>query len=299
MRLVIGLVVGLIIGLIIGCILHSLKETLEILSLVAQIAVAVGTSFLAYMTYRSIEEVRVERLRKSFIAITKELHRVKDFVEDNVRRLGELLGASKVRWLVNITVGGIEISGDTIRTDFALYYKRGLKLLKLVDKCYSEIEKYNDGYQTFRSSLRNLIMEMLEKKNIGVDPSGYTYVCVYYDGSERKVQFVSPEECRKLSTSHVLSIDDHVEAVLVGLSEVLKESKREEEFYKELPSLYQEIRLSKQFKDSVNELKHKAKDVVACLNNLDKELSKAIEDIMKKYSISKQDLPKEQLLRSS
>jgi len=296
MRLVIGFII--VIGLIIASIiisyvsytLHLPSEILLTSSLTSQIAAAVGTILLAYMTYKSIEEVRAERLRRSFIVITKELYRVKHVIEDNLRKLGEL-DASKVRWLADISLGGTDIHEDTIITDFQLHYKKGLKLFEHINTCNSKIKEYNDEYYVFRNLLKGLVVEALKKRGIGLDPKGYTYVCAAVINDERRIVFVSPEECWKLSAYHLLNVDDHVEAVLVGLNEVLNEHKNEEELSKELTSLYQEIRSLEQFRKGLDKLKRIAKnEVKPCLEKLSEELNRIIKDIMQKYSISEQEV---------
>jgi len=154
-------------GLIISSFLNLSKD---VLSYVLQGAAAVGTLFLAYMTYGSLEEVRKERLRKSFIAIVEELHRVKRHVNESIKKLGNL-NESKVEPLIRLDVGGFRIDKETVRTDFALHYKRGLKLLKLIGKCNTEVEKYNEEYNKLKDALRSIIVERLEEEGVKVDSS--------------------------------------------------------------------------------------------------------------------------------
>lgn len=121
---------------------HPSEETLNILLISSQITAAAGTLFLAYVTCKNVEALRIEKLRESFKAIAKELYRAKKNVETDLKDIGKMLEASK-----KISLGGTYVSEDIIRKDFKLYYGKGLKLFKYVDVCNSKIYEYSKKYK--------------------------------------------------------------------------------------------------------------------------------------------------------
>jgi len=275
--------------------LHLPREMLDALLISSQIAVATGTILLAFMTIRSLEELKVERLRESFKAIARELRGAKDYVEMELEYIREMLEAHKVVLsLHRILLGSSTTPKNVIRKDFELHYRRGLKLLEHIEKCDSKIEKYNEKYDEFEDWLKRSIVEKLEKMGIRVDPIGYTYVCARLVNNEWRILLsVDPKECGKefLKEFRVLRIDDHVRAVLVGLDKVLSVHKSEEELSKELTSLYREIRASDEFRKYLGDLKSMVEsEVKPCLEELRDELDKVIDDIMRRYALSEQEV---------
>jgi len=247
-------------------VLHLPEEMQNALSLSSQIASAVGAVFAALMTARSIEASKVERLRKSFKAIAKELHKTKKNVEMNLENIEKMLKRPIALPLVKISLGGANVPEDVIRKDFELHYRKGLKLLKHIKECNSKIKDYNEKYNEFRDWLEKSIAEKLKEMGIGVD-SGFSAV------------------------RYVLSVDDHTETVLMGLDEVFSVHKGEEKLSKELASLYREIRSSKEFQERLNSLRSMAeKEVKPCLDKLGRELNKVINDIMRRYVLSEQEV---------
>jgi len=103
--------------------------------------------------------------------------------------------------------------------------------------------------------LEKSIAEKLKEKGVGVDPNGFTHICVAPVNDEWKILFAGFKECQKLSGSYILTVGRHVEAVLAGLDEVLHARKSEEELSKELASLYREIRASDEFEEYLDDLK--------------------------------------------
>jgi len=241
------------------------------------------------MTRKSIKEIRVERLRKSFIRIVKELNSVKNRVDENIRRLKDLKNC-KIRNLVYIGLGREE--RESIRADFEIHYRKGLKILKLIDRCGPEIENYNNEYQKLRAKVELLLMEKLPTIGVKIEPSENKETHACYDPKAGKVLFIKPEECRKLTEGYIiLTLDNHVEAVLVRLNAALEVTgKEEQELSEELFNLYEEIRSSEEFTKSIDRLNEMAVKVECCLNELYQNISKLIKDIMKEYCISEQDL---------
>jgi len=279
-------------------ILHPPEEVLNKFLILSQIAAAIGTIIMALVTTESVKTMRevlkVEKLRDSFKAIAKELHRAKEYVERNLWRIEEMLKTSAVVFLEEILLGGGNTSKDAIRKDFELHYRKGLKLLKYIEKCNSKIEEYNKKYDEFRDWLKRSIVEKLKEIGVGVDPNGLTHVCAVSANDEWKILFVSPKECQKKfpTTFRVLGVYDHVEAVLMGLNRVmLGARKSEEELSKELTSLYREIRASDEFRRYLNDLKSMVEsEVKYCLEKLRDELDKVMDDILQRYTISKQEI---------
>jgi len=103
--------------------LHPSGEVLDALIISSQMAAAAGAIFMAYMTYKSVEALRVEKLRESFKAIVKELHRAKKLVEWNLIDIGETLKASIVLSSpVKISLGSTNAPEDIIRKDCLIHY---------------------------------------------------------------------------------------------------------------------------------------------------------------------------------
>jgi len=287
--------------------LHLPEEFLNSMLISSQIAAAAGTIILAIVTAESVramrEALKVEKLRESFKAIAKELHRARKYVEDDLGRIEVFLNAIKNMplrapklWrLAEIPLGSGGISIDVIRKDFKLHYRKGLKIHDYINSCNERIRKYNSEYDALIASLRSLVVEKLKDKGIGVNPNGLTYVCAAPIDDEWRILFVSPEECQKLSACRVLGVDDHVAAVLVSLDEVLGVRKSEEELSKELTDLYRKIRSeiisSNEFGRYLNDLRNIAEnEVKPCLDKLGKKLDKVIDDILERYALSEQEV---------
>jgi len=280
-------------------ILHPPEEVLNKFLILSQIAVALGTIIMAIVTAESVkamrEALKVEKLRESFKAIAKELHRARKYVEMNLEDVRNMLEAPRdVIPFDRIPLGNSNTPKDAIRKDFELHYRKGLKLLKHIEKCNSKIDEYNEKYEEFRNWLDRSVVEKLKEAGISVDPDGSTYVCAARINDEwRILLFVSPEECEKRfpKESKVLHVYNHVAAVLVGLNEVLDVHESEEELSKELASIYCEIRSSDEFRRYLNDLRSMAEnEVKPCLKKLKDELDKVIDDIMQKYVLSEQEV---------
>jgi len=270
--------------------LHLTREMLDALLISSQIAVAVGTIFLAFMTAKSVEELKVERLRKSFKAIAKELHRAKDYVERNLKKAHKV-----VILFYEIPLGSGDPLKNVIRKDFELHYRKGIKLLNDIEKCNSKIKENNKKHGEFIGWLRGFIVEKLKERGICVDPneSNYFEHETRTGDVQRILLFRNVKECEKElpKASHVLSIDDRGRVFLVDLDNVLRAREGEEELSKELASLYQEIRSSDKFRGYLGDLEHKVeKEVKPCLEKLRDELDKVIDDIMRRYALSEQEV---------
>jgi len=258
--------IGFFVVLAVIYVLHLPGEIQNAMITASNIIIAVGTIYAGYMAYRSVELSRIEKLRESFKAIAKELHKAKKDVEMNLENIKKMLKAPIVLPFVKISLGSANVSEDAIRKDFELHYRKGLNLLKHVEKCNSKIEEYNKKYNEFRDWLDRSIAEKLKEIGIGAD-------------SEFS------------ATRYVLSINDHAEIVLMGLDEVLGVRKSEEKLSKELASLYSEIRSSDEFRRYLNDLRSMAEnEMKPCLEKLGRKLNKVINDIMRRYALSEQDV---------
>jgi len=294
-------------------ILHPPEEVLNKFLILSQIAAAIGTIIMALVTTESVKTMRevlkVEKLRDSFKTIARGLRRARKVVDDNFGKIEaflkatekvvkkESLEAPRAERLAEISLG--DVSVDVTRKDFRLHYgKRGLKLLDDIEACNKKIREYNRKLSELRDSLERPVVEVLRSRNIGVEPDRLrlTHVCATaIDGELRVLLYVSPEECRKrFSHWRILSVYDHVDAILRGLDRVLEVCESEEKLSRELAGLYREIRSSDEFQRFLKDLKRVAEEAESCLDRLKGELEKVINDILKKYTISEQEVAVEE-----
>ena len=127
-----------------------LEEALSILSSVSSMCVAVGTIVLAIVTYRSAREMRVERLKESFIGIVGELYKVGSLVDEDLKRLNEL-EKGRVRVLAHT---GMELDKEKrIRVNLEIHYRKGIGGSRANQGAWSRDKKYN-GVSIEYSELR-------------------------------------------------------------------------------------------------------------------------------------------------
>jgi len=235
--------------------LYSLRGILDVLQIVATI---INALLSVLMTLRIDERMKDEKLRESFKAIVKELYKAKKYVKNNLIKLKELETSDVVKRLDEIPLGSSDTPKNVIRKDLERYYQKGIKLLDDIKKCNSKIREYNKKYDEFRSWLYGRIEEKLKERGIHED--------------------------------------DVIKDILIRWhsDRVLHVLESEKEPSKEQESLYQEIRSSKEFRDYLNALKNIAKNKVEpCLEELEDELDKVIDDIMRRFALSEREIATE------
>jgi len=238
-------------------LMHNLYPSRGILDVLQIVATIINALLSVLMKLRNDERMKDEKLRESFKVIAKELYRAKKYVERNLENL------NKTHKIVirfdEIPLGSGNISESDIKKDFERYYRKGLEVLKHIKECNSKIKKYNKRYDKFIEWLYGRIEEKLKERGIRVDD------------------------------------DIKVALMRLHLDRVLRAHKSKERLPEELASLYQEITSSDEFINYTNELKKMIKDEVKpCLETLKDKLDKVIDDIVKRFTLSEQEIATEE-----
>lgn len=263
-------------------------DWVQLAKVFSSLLAGIGTLIMACMTYKHIKQtqkaLKVEKLRNAFINIAKELAKMKEDINENLDHIRNLYN-NVITSLIKIAYSG------NIRENLELHYRERLDVLSLIDKCRHLIGRYNERLSELKFTIEEELKDRLASAGISIYDNRLTQI--YCDLRRKELLKLAPGTLPDKDYINV-SLDVLIDAVLKGLDNALRErncsASKEQELYRLLDNIVKDIRSSGAFQRFREELKALAPEIEESLMELELRLNDLINEIMKEFYISQEEL---------